>query len=159
MNLSQSGSVIVQFCGLSWSDQSSGQSAGTQQTEECMCLDPPLYSPLFSVVHADRGLDKGTKIGSLRGQDWRQERVSLLAKGSCSSARGHPVALEQAECPSLWCCLKGEMVEAFKRTQSVKTEGQAYKTAYCGFVCVCVLAKGLFRMCPRCIHRQYAVSG
>lgn len=43
-------------------------------------LDPLLYSSLFSVVLADRERDKGAKIVTLRGQEWRQEWTSLLTR-------------------------------------------------------------------------------
>lgn len=74
----------VQVCVLSWTYQSTGM----QQAEECVWLDPPLYSSLFSVVLADREMDKGTEIVTLGGQDWNRRYVCHFGSASVCPLEG-----------------------------------------------------------------------
>lgn len=116
--LNQSGSVIVQLCGLSWTDQSSGRSAGTQQTEECVWLDPPLYSPLFSCAACwQRNGQRDQNSLTQKGQTGRQERASLLETACVCPLEGVQLLRNMPD-QAKWSWLRGEMLESFKGTHT-----------------------------------------
>lgn len=64
--------------------------------------------------------------------------MSLLARASVCPLEG-AISLRRG-CKTvlirLWCCLRRGMEKTFTRTHTMKTQGQAYKSECCRFLCV-----------------------